>query len=108
MKLFFETAIQARVFLSAVPLGIMLGMLLNLESRLPGGKALWDVLLMLLCAIWMGILLLWTGENGLRLYHLLAVGTGLLLYRCGVSRLLSKIKTAFSSGKASPKRKEKM
>ena len=48
MKLFFETSIQARAFLSAVPLGLMLGVLLNLEACLPGWKALWDILLMLL------------------------------------------------------------
>lgn len=96
MKLFFETSIQARAFLSAVPLGLALGVLLNLETCLPGWKALWDVLLMLLCAAGLGMLLFWTGEGRLRIYHLLAVATGLLLYRCGAGCILSKIKAAFS------------
>ena len=90
MKLFFETSIQARAFLSAVPLGLMLGVLLNLEACLPGWKALWDILLMLLCAAGLGMLLFWTEEGRLRIYHLLAVGTGLLLYRCGAGCISGK------------------
>ena len=95
MKLFFETAVQARAFLTAVPLGLALGLLLGLERRLPGGRTLWDVLLVLLCAVGIGLLLFWTGESGLRAYHLLAVGTGLLLYRCGVGRALQKLEGIF-------------
>ena len=59
MKLFFETSIQARAFLSAVPLGLMLGVLLNLEACLPGWKALWDILLMLLCAATCEFIICW-------------------------------------------------
>ena len=108
MKLFFETSIQARAFLSAVPLGLALGVLLNLESCFPGWKVLWDVLLMLLCAAGIGMLLFWTGEDRLRIYHLLAVGTGLLLYRCGAGCVLSKIKATFSPGKNTREKKKKM
>ena len=108
MKLFFETSIQARAFLSAVPLGLMLGVLLNLEACLPGWKALWDILLMLLCAAGLGMLLFWTEEGNLRIYHLLAVGTGLLLYRCGAGCILSKIKATFSPEKNAREKKKKM
>ena len=108
MKLFFETSIQARAFLSAVPLGLMLGVLLNLEACLPGWTALWDILLMLLCAAGLGMLLFWTEEGRLRIYHLLAVGTGLLLYRCGAGCILSKIKATFSPGKNAREKKKKM
>ena len=111
MKLFFETAVQARAFLTAVPLGLALGLLLGLERRLPGGRALWDVLLVLLCAVGIGLLLFWTGESGLRAYHLLAVGTGLLLYRCGVGRALQKLEGIFRSKekkKTPPEENQKM
>lgn len=91
MKLFFETAVQARAFLAAVPLGLLLGLLLELERGMPGGKGLWDVLLVLLCAAGLGLLLFWTKESGLRAYHLLAVGVGLLLYCCGLGRVFRKL-----------------
>ena len=69
MKLFFETSIQARAFLSAVPLGLMLGVLLNLEACLPGWKALWDILLMLLCAAGLGL------DRGRQLANLSSAGS---------------------------------
>ena len=61
-----------------------------------------------LCAAGLGMLLFWTEEGSLRIYHLLAVGTGLLLYRCGAGCILSKIKATFSPGKNAREKKKKM
>lgn len=107
MKLFFETAVQARAFLAAVPLGLLLCLLLELERGMPGGKGLWDVLLVLLCAAGLGLLLFWTKESGLRAYHLLAVGVGLLLYRCGIGRVFRKLGAVWRS-KEKKKKPEKI
>lgn len=91
MKLFFETADQATAFLAAAPLGFLLGLCFGLERLVPWGKALWDVLTFLLLGAALLLLLFWTKESGLRPYHLLAVLTGFLLYRCGVSPLAAGI-----------------
>ena len=91
-----------------IPLGLMLGVLLNLEACLPGWKALWDILLMLLCAAGLGMLLFWTEEGRLRIYHLLAVGIGLLLYHlAALAASFRKSKQLFLREKRSGK-EEKM
>lgn len=104
MKLFFETAVQARAFLAAVPLGLLLGLLLELERGMPGGKGLWDVLLVLLCAAGLALLLFWTKESGLRAYHLLADRRGTsfvpLRHRTGIPKTRSRMAFKRKEGKA--------
>ena len=80
MKLFFETAGQAQAFLAAVPLGLVLAACLDASvlMMLTAGFAL------------MGMMLL-SRDEALRLYHLLAILTGALLYTQGIGRLVRLI-----------------
>lgn len=88
MKLFFETAAQARAFLAMLPLGIFLAVCYDLASAAKGSRPFWDVLLMLLCGLGVALFLLWTKADGLRLYHLLALCMGCILYFRGIGALL--------------------
>lgn len=102
MKLFFETAMQAGVFLMMVPAGLLLALLTDLSGRSGNSRPLWDVLIMLSGGLILGWLLIITGDSRLRLYHLLAVLTGAVLYLTGIRRILY-----FLSAEVS-KRKRKM
>lgn len=84
MKLFFETAQQCVVFLLMVPVGILLAFSVDVSSHMTGTKPLWDVLSMLLCFSTIGIGIVLLNDTGLRLYHLLAVVTGCILYTAGI------------------------
>lgn len=88
MKLFFETALQARVFLAAVPIGILLGLCLDLGEICGKARIVIDIVAMLLAAAALVLLSILSLENGLQIYHLLAVIVGILLYLCGIGRLL--------------------
>lgn len=91
MKLFFETAAQANVFLVMIPVGLAAAALLDLAAHPSVLRPLWDVLILLLsgAALAFGIVLL--GDTGLRIYHLLALVTGALLYVTGIRALLGKM-----------------
>lgn len=87
--LFFETEGQAAIFLLSIPLGWMMALLLHL-SRLAGRwQLLTDTLAVLLCGIGLFLFCIMKRENGMQLYHLLAVMTGFLLYRLGMGRLMT-------------------
>lgn len=87
MKLFFETAQQAGGFLVMVPVGLFLAMLTDLTGNCRKSRPLCDVFVMLIgCAI-LGWLLIVTGDERIRLYHLLAVLTGAVLYMTGLRRI---------------------
>ena len=81
MKLFFETAGQAQAFLAAVPLGLVLAACLD-------ASALADVLMMLTAGFALMGMMLLSRDEALRLYHLLAILTGALLYTQGIGRLV--------------------
>ena len=85
MKLFFETAGQAQAFLAAVPLGLVLAACLD-ASVLAGPLA--DVLMMLTAGFALMGMMLLSRDEALRLYHLLAILTGALLYTQGIGRLV--------------------
>ncbi|MDD3334197.1 MAG: spore cortex biosynthesis protein YabQ [Eubacteriales bacterium] len=87
MKLFFETARQAQVFLLTIPLGFALALGFDLSSLSGRFRPLWDVLLFLGCAFALICMTLLTKDEGLRIYHLLAVLCGMLLYFCGFGSL---------------------
>lgn len=91
MKLFFETAAQASVFLLTIPLGLLLALLIDLSGRTGTLRPLWDVLTMLagFAAAGAGIVLL--GDSGLRIYHILAMLTGMLLYLLGIRAFSGKL-----------------
>jgi len=88
MKLFFETAKQASVFLAALPIGFLLGFLLDIGLIFGKARPAADIVALLVAGAGLVILSLLSMENGLQLYHLLAVVMGALLYTCGLGRLL--------------------
>lgn len=93
MKLFFETASQAQLFLIMLPIGMFLALVADLASGAGVLRPLWDVFAMLLSfgAIGTGIVMF--RDSGLRMYHFLAVIVGMLLYILGIRAALSRIKT---------------
>lgn len=86
MKLFFETALQARVFLLALPIGLMLGACLDAGKLFGKARPAADILALLTAAFGLILLSLISLENGLQLYHLLAVVVGMILYLSGIGR----------------------
>lgn len=103
MKLFFETALQARVFLAALPIGLMLGLCLDMGKLFGKARPAADILAMLLGAAGLIILSMLSLENGLQLYHLLAVAVGMLLYLCGVGRLFRYVARKMNRRKNKPR-----
>lgn len=91
MKLFFETAAQANVFLAMIPVGITAALLIDLAAHLSVLRPLWDVLILLLLGAALGFGIVLLGDTGLRIYHLLAVLSGALLYLTGIRALLRKV-----------------
>ena len=100
MKLFFETAAQASVFLLTVPLGLLLAFLVDLSGRTGTLRPLWDVLTMLAGFAAAGAAIVLLGDSGLRIYHILAMLTGMLLYLLGIrafaGRLCKRVKAALA------------
>lgn len=100
MKPFFETAVQARIFLAALPIGFLLGILLDIGGLLGKAGIVADIAALLAAGAGLAMLSLLSMENGLQLYHLLAVVLGCLLYTAGIGRAIRavyrRIKTLFS------------
>lgn len=89
--LFFETGGQAAVFLLMVPIGWLMGLLMQLSGLAGKWRLLTDVLLLLVCGMTLFGFCIIKQENALQLYHLLAVLTGFLLYRFGIGRPLERL-----------------
>lgn len=89
--LFFETGGQAVVFLLMVPFGWGMALLLHLSGRAGRWRLLTDVLLLLAGGLAFFLFCMMQREDGLHLYHLLAVLTGGLLYRLGARSLLERL-----------------
>lgn len=92
MKLFFETSAQGSIFLMMLPVGMLLAICVDLCGLSGTFRPLWDLCAVLVCfaAIGFGIVLL--DDTSLRMYHVLAVLTGYLLYALGVRRLLQTLR----------------
>lgn len=88
MKLFFETATQADVFLTMLPVGIAAAAMIDLANHTSVLRPLWDVLIFLLLGAVMAFGIILLGDAGLRGYHLLAVLIGALLYLAGIRRMM--------------------
>ena len=88
MKLFFETAGQAQAFLAAVPLGLVLAACLDASVLAGPLRPLADVLMMLAAGFALMAMMLLSRDEALRLYHLLAILTGALIYTQGIGRLV--------------------
>lgn len=92
MRLFFETSAQAEAFLFTIPLGLLLAAGFDLTFWVRRGRALMDVALLLLCAAALLYLIAFMRDEGLRVYHLLALCIGAVIYTQGVGRLLRTLK----------------
>ena len=88
MKQVFETAGQPQAFLAAVPLGLVLAACLDASVLAGPLRPLADVLMMLAAAASLMAMMLLARDEALRLYHLLAILTGALLYTQGIGRLV--------------------
>ena len=86
--LFFETDRQAVLFLTTVPAGAALALLLNLSAGARRWGPLWDVLLLLAAGLVYFGYNLYRGADGAHLYQLLALMIGFWLYTyiCGFFR----------------------
>lgn len=87
MNLFFETANQAGCFLAAAPIGFAAAMGLDLGMKKGISRFVLDVLVLSAAGIALVGLLLLGREESLRIYHLLGLGVGALLYSGGIGRL---------------------
>jgi hypothetical protein len=70
-----------------IPVGFLFALLIDLAGCSRQTRPLWDILIMLAGCLLLVYLLILTGDERLRLYHLLAVLTGAALYLSGLRRL---------------------
>lgn len=99
MTLFFETAGQAQAFLAAVPLGLLLAACLDASVLAGPLRPVADVLVMLVAAASLMAMMLLARDEALRLYHLLALLTGAVLYTQGIGRLVRLIRARLKKAK---------
>ena len=95
MKLFFDTNLQAVVFLLSVPTGFLAACFLSSGIKNTCLQMILDILTLLLAGTVLAALILIFRENGLRSYHLLGLLTGAILYLCGLSRVAKRVGTAY-------------
>lgn len=87
MNLFFETAGQSICFLAAVPVGLALAFLLD-GCRSEGViRAILDVVSLISAGIALLTLTVFLQDEKLRLYHVLGMLVGCILYMGGVGRM---------------------
>ena len=86
MKLFFETSAQGAVFLMMLPVGMLLAICVDVCGLSGVLRPLWDLVAVLLCFAAIGVCVVLLDDTSLRLYHVLAVLTGYLLYALGLRR----------------------
>ncbi|MBE5801163.1 MAG: hypothetical protein E7319_02640 [Clostridiales bacterium] len=87
MKRFFETSGQASIFLAMVPLGLLLALCIDVSSVWKKSKAFWDIVAVLLCGLALAMMVVLFQDEQLRIYHLLALLVGVILYTCGFHRV---------------------
>lgn len=87
MRLFFETGGQASAFLLTLPLGFLLALFLDVTRYTGHLRPVLDVCVLVGCALTFLVLTLLMRDQSARLFHVLAILTGALLYTCGVGRL---------------------
>ena len=92
MSLFFETSSQANCFLHLLPLGLCMAFCLDASAISGKIRPLMDVLVLVLAGsavLWWMVLL---DENKLRLYHVLGMLTGMLLYMRSIGKIIRTIR----------------
>ena len=95
MKLFFETENQALVFLLTVPIGMLLFFFLDGREEQGVWRFVMDLLSFCICGASLFMLFWGFGQEILRIYHLLGLVTGGMLYMKGMSRILLIIRAFF-------------
>lgn len=88
MKLFFETSAQAMIYLLMLPLGILFAACVDLASVIKTARPVFDLMCTMACALCLGICVILFNDNTLRLYHMLSVLSGCLLYLLGIRRVV--------------------
>jgi len=101
MAPFFETQSQVWVFLGMMYLGLGLGLIYDILGFLRrSGKKGWtvgaDLLFFLLAGAALTLALVKTGQEGLRLYALLGLACGGMIYLLGLRRLMIGTAAFFS------------
>ena len=91
MNLFFETSGQAWRFLCVVPLGFAAALCLDAQSS---GvlRVLADIVLLMSVGMGTLVVIVFCGDARTRLYHLLALVTGALLYWQGMGKIIRHIR----------------
>lgn len=95
MMLFFETSKQAWCFLAAVPVGFLIALCLCIGKKEGMIRLLLDLLLLGSCGVALIGMLLFFREGFLRLYHLLGMMLGAILYLNGICQVKRKISRRF-------------
>ena len=88
MKLFFETSGQASCFLCMVPLGLAMAIFLDISLIAGKMRPVMDVLVLLSAGLTVLVAIIFCRETTLRLYHLLGLTTGALLYTQGIGKII--------------------
>jgi len=88
MNLFFETGSQAFSFLSMVPVGFAAAFCMEIGRFHTSIRALTDVFVMLAAGFVVLVIIVFCRENTLRLYHLLGLLTGTVIYMQGVGKII--------------------
>jgi len=106
MKLFFETAQQAERFLCLIPFGVLLAVILDLNSAQKTVGRLMDAVLFIFLGLFMNLFAMMFRENSMRGYYILGILVGVILYIGGVGRFIkcnkrrmAKRKEVFEAGK---------
>lgn len=87
MNLFFETAGQSLCFLLAIPIGLLLAFLLDGSHGEGIARAVMDVLSLIGAGTALLALTVFLQDEKLRMYHVLGMLVGCILYTGGVGRL---------------------
>lgn len=87
MNLFFETSSQAGCFLCMVPVGMVSALLMDADVIAGKLRALADAILLLFAGLVCLLIIVLCRETTLRLYHLLGLLTGAVLYAEGIGKI---------------------
>ena len=99
MRLFFETGAQSASFLAAVPIGFALAFCLDWLKGKQVLRLVLDVCFFLLAGLSLLVLTIFLSEEKLRLYHLLGMIVGSLLYVRGIRAFVRGIIRFFQNRK---------
>ena len=100
MKLFFETAVQKSAFLMSLPVGFMICLILDTKVRSTLIQAVLDLGVLASTGFILVLLVLFSSDASLRIYHLLGFFGGAILYVCGIGKCRKKVKKWYSKRKA--------